>query len=526
MLEAQDNLLPKTGGGSRAGAGRVMGLTSGGKFMLRSAGGRSESGQAADTTDVLGLDEVDDWPSIRVIKLIERRLSKSRDPLFLAVSTLKRDELQGEHESIILRLHQQGTAGRVAWPCLHCGSVHVWEWEHVDRDKQCLVCPSCGETVTESNRIDALPYAIRKDKNETHKISIAWTTLDSPFSLLVDGQKLPVVKALCIEYTAAEEAAAKGDHGLMRQFWRDRFCRQYRADLEQDEGFTAVPTRGRLAALSKASSIIIDVNHKMENGDSWHWIHVPAWVEFASLGVDVQEGGDRAPPRLYWVLYGRGATRGCIVGWGTTVLCEAGRQATKAELHQGLDRLAQTIVDGCNVPITWRGVDTGNQTDELLAWLRPKRDWHAVKGCGPLSPQYGDRAGWVYIRDQAEKFYRLRLIENRSVLRVVHGEILQGCSDGGLWLPQDLDRNKAIVRHICASVEYQPDKWSTKPQDRKYHPEWQRRNDYADALVYARAGAYEWETRPITVAEPKQEKPPTTFVDVSYIDNNSNWITG
>jgi len=127
-----------------------------------------------------------------------------------------------------------------------------------------------------------------------------------------------------------------------------------------------------------------------------------------------------------------------------------------------------------------------------------------------------------------EKSYRLRLIENRSVLAVVHGEVLSGDVVGGLILPPNLDVTKALVRHICASVEYAPGKWSQSAADKKHHVEWQRRNDYADALVYARTGAYEWETNkpllPQYDDEKKPEPPPPPMIDEYAMGDN--WILG
>ena len=541
MLQAQGNMLTDKGGGSRGGAARVLSLKSGGKIMLRSAGGRAESGQAADTTDVLVLDEADDWPSLRVVRLIERRLSKSRDPLFIVVSTLKKDDLEGEDESIMRRIYEQGTQTRLSFPCPHCGELHTWEHENLDVEREVAVCPHCHEDIDDSQRLAMLRHPVRSDGNtRSHKHSIQWTAFDSPFTVLIDGQRLPAIKALCAEYRQATESREKGDHGLIRQYFRDRWCRPYRDDLEEDSGFTTIPTRGRLAALSKASGLNIEVDQKLEDGDTWRWTYVPAWAEFLSVGIDVQAGGSKAPPRLYWVVYARGGGRGAVIGWGTQLCCPAGRQATEAELHAALTGVEQRIADAqLSVPIVWRGVDTGDQTDELLRWLRTRRDWHAVKGTGSMVPQRGDRAGWIYIRKQEKKLYRLRFIETSSVLRVVHGEVLAGDTVGGLALAHGLESNSALIRHICASVEYEPGKWSKSPNDKKHHPEWQRRNDYADALVYARAGAYEWETRIQSVfaessvdkssAKKQREKPQETVHLVDPMiphDMADNWILG
>jgi hypothetical protein len=71
MLERQGGTQPKSGGGSRGGAARVVNLPSGGSIILRAAGGRQESGQASVTADAMLVDEVDDWADMRVLRLIE-----------------------------------------------------------------------------------------------------------------------------------------------------------------------------------------------------------------------------------------------------------------------------------------------------------------------------------------------------------------------------------------------------------------------------------------------------------------------
>lgn len=62
-------------------------------------------------------------------------------------------------------------------------------------------------------------------------------------------------------------------------------------------------------------------------------------------------------------------------------------------------------------------------------------------------------------------------------------------------LPQGLTREDTLIRHLCATVEYEPGRWSERAKDRPHHPEWQYRHDLLDCVVYARALAYEWDQR-------------------------------
>jgi hypothetical protein len=495
MLERQGGTMPKSGGGSRGGAARVVTLPSGGSIILRAAGGRAESGQASVTADAMLVDEVDDWKDLRVLRLIERRLSRSRDPLIIYVSTVKRDALDGVERSRILRLYEQGSMTRLHYPCPHCGAYMPLDWGMIDREARRLRCCHCGEAITETQRLAMLPRAREVDRNDRRgQYSILWTALESPFPVLVEGRQYPVIEGLCLEYDAALASIAVGDHGLMRQFWRDRMCQPYRGDLDELEGQTHIPTRMRLAALSAVSTLHIDAEQRHDDGgDSYHWTMIPAWAEYITVGVDVQPGGDKSNGRMYFVAEAFGQGQAAIVGWGTMLAGPPGRQATEAEMHATLSRIDEVIGHWSPaVPVVSRACDVGNDGDMLLRWLNVRRGtWHPAKGTGPLVPRAGDRPGWVYYRQQ-DAGYRLTLIETSSVLRTLHGEILAGKGAGSVLLPHGLDAGSALVKHLCASVEYEPGKWSSSAKDRKHHYEWQARNDYADAACYARALGYAW----------------------------------
>jgi phage terminase large subunit GpA-like protein len=503
MLERQGGTQPRSGGGSRGGAARVVNLPAGGSIILRAAGGRGESGQASVTADAMLVDEVDDWADLRVLRLMERRLSRSRDPLIIYVSTCKRDALDGVEQSRIVRLYEQGSQTRHHYPCPHCGSLFPFDLAVLDHERRCIVCPHCKGEINEAQRLTMIRQFQVVDGAESHKFSIKWTALESPFPMLVDGRKVSVIEGLCSEYEAATDSAARGDHGLIRQYYRDRWCQPYRADLDETaEGATIVPTRARLAALSAVSDLPLAAEDSGQ--DTSHWCHVPAWVESITVGADIQQGGDKAAALAYWTAYGRGAGRGALLAWGTVLLSEIGSQPSEGEVHAGLDRLDSYMrgwgsIHG--IPIVARGVDVGNgnHTAWLLRWLASHRHWCAVKGTSAMKPQPQDRPGWIYPRPQPG--YILRLIETESVTRIVHGELLAKAQPPALQLPGGLPKEATIFRHICAVVEILPGYWTTRREGVHNgtpwkHPEYSQRNDYCDALVYARALSYEHETRP------------------------------
>lgn len=503
MLSAQGGTIPSSGGGSRGGASSVVTLPSGGRCILRAAGGRGESGQASATADVLMDDETDDWPSMRTLQLIERRINKSQDPLIVHVSTVKRDG-EGAQGSHILRLYASGSQTRIHYACPHCGVYQAYELEMISYEHRALTCGHCDALINERDRISSLRNWKRVDGSKSRRFSILWTALDSPFPIMVSGVRYPVLDGLAEEWLQAESQIALGDHGFARQYYRDRFCRQYKADLVTDDhGHTVIPTRNRLAALSSASGYGLAVDRTEPDGDSLHFAEIPSFVEHITVAADVQRGGENAPGRLYFKCLGRGGGRGAAVGWGSVIACPKGRQPTIDELHHALTRLDGIMRDWAPLaPVVRRGVDVGDRQDEIRKWLRSHPTWLAIKGTGPLKAMIQDHPGWIYKRQQDDG-WMLYLIETKSALSIVHGEIMAAKEVGSMALPRGLTRTSALITHICATVEMEPGKWSTSAKDRMpskagapSHPEWQTRDDYGQCAAYARALAYDWETKP------------------------------
>lgn len=493
-----------------------------GTMYLMPGGGHREGAQAAVTAAVVAVDEVDSFIDRHRVELISKR-ADSYGPRALRIytSTVKKDGTTPGDTSVILALYNESTASRLHFSCPHCNHWQALEWEQVSYEAEHepgaiatarYACAGCAVMWTEDDRqralrswrlvhrgqqIDQPTGTVVGEGPQTVAFGLLWTVLDSSLRSL--GQA-------AAEHFRADRALALGDHGPMRSFWRDQLCRGYLGDRATDEnGSTIIPTRNRLAALSSAcATYSLRVDRRDPDGDSVHFAEIPAWVEHQTLAVDVQQGGERAPGRLYWQTLGRGGGRGCITGWGSLISAPIGRHPTTEELHASLDRLRSLIIDWAPVaPIVAKGVDVGDRQDELMGWLRSHRDWVPLKGTGPLKilDQRLDLPGWIYQREQDG--WNLLLIENESVLRIVHGELLAPYGKAGcLELPKGLERTSALVMHLCSSVEYEPGKWSTKPKDRVFHPEWQTRNDYADCTVYNRALCYRWEA--------KASRPPPT----------------
>ncbi len=385
ILEAQGGTTPKKGGGSRGGAARVVTLPSGGSIILRAAGGRKESGQASVTADAMLVDEVDDWEDLRVLRLIERRLSRSRDPLIVYISTCKRDAQEGVDRSRIVRLWEAGTRSRLHYRCPMCSASYPLEWEMVDVETATMQCPACAARLTDSDRVEMLKTWKRVDGQDTHKFSIMWTALESPFPMLIDGRKLPVLRALCDEYkTAKESADTGGDHGLIRQFYRDRLCRPYLGDQQIDEDAKETPHTHRTLAVRSESTAWATVQ---ENADenrlfSRYFAEPHESIKYCSAAIDVQRN------RLYWCLIGFDDDRRTYdLGWGIE-RARAGLDGKEPQPWSGLElsetmtRCAEWIEDiaGELFRVGVCDVGDGQTCDELARWLARRRTWHAIQG--------------------------------------------------------------------------------------------------------------------------------------------------
>jgi predicted RNA-binding Zn-ribbon protein involved in translation (DUF1610 family) len=282
VLDSFGGLEPEAGGGSRGGAARVVTLPTGGRFFLRSAGGRGESGQASVTGDVLLVDEVDDWEDMNRIELIRHRITNSVDKLELYCSTVKSDGEVGSPEgSKILALVESGTDSHLEFPCPACGGFNRYRWAMVDQERHVIRCP-CGHQITERERLESLPkYRVKHKNPSSDFLTLRWTVLDSPRHSIYDMVTL---------YHAAARFASRGDHGLLRAFFRDRLAEQYTADKLDDDA-PAVLTRHHLVSRSSTSRFDVTVTDSIDDGHSRHLCSNLAGFDYVTVGADVQRGG-------------------------------------------------------------------------------------------------------------------------------------------------------------------------------------------------------------------------------------------
>lgn len=287
------------------------------------------------------------------------------------------------------------------------------------------------------------------------------------------------------------------------------------ADIDDSERPVELTRRG-LVARAAQSGIRVDHDEKTRDGDSMHLVTPPdEQIVYAVIGVDVQRGGERAPGRLYWVMEGTaGSGTRYLLAWGTIKISEIGTHPTAAEIRAGLEQLdamaATQPFDDCsawegfNPPIVFIAVDVGDQQDKLVPWIRTKRKWLAVKGEASAKVRQAstpnDVVGFMYPRPQKNGAWTLYLVPSALVRADVHSSLtVKPLDPSSLNLPDGISTGDAIVRHLVGTIEILDPKrgmrWSQKPDDRQFHPEWQRRIDYLAALVYARAAGKYWEHR-------------------------------
>ena len=482
--------LPQKGPGSKGGRPAALtmrdprnGLIAGRTYFMALGGGGKETSVSSVTTATALVDEGDDAESAGQLELAFKRTSSyGAAGRTIVVSTVNNRTDRKSHP--ILDLADTGTKSRIHHCCPHCGDFAPITRERIV-DRAC-VCQKCAAVWTKEDAAKALNNA-----KLVHAV-----TDTKVFSLICVGPDFHMGGGL-EEIIAQGEAAQKaiderGDHSLMVTYRNKVWCEHYDSTPKDEDGQTIIPTRNRLAALSHSSEIILSVDRREEDGDSVHLAELPTWIEHQAVAVDVQQGGDRAPGRLYFLLIGRGKGRGAITGYGSIVSAPKGRHPSTEELHSSLDKLDGLLADWApGPPIVRRGIDVGDRMDELVKWIRIHPKWWALKGGANLrQANVGDHPGWIARREQ-DAGWMLHLVETSCATSAVHGELL----GKSLLLPRGLERESALIRHLCGTVEYRPGKWSTKAQDRVHHPEWQNRHDYLDAAAYCRALIYDWEHR-------------------------------
>lgn len=488
VLEAYGGQQPASGGGSKGGAARIITLPNGGRFVLRSGGGRGEAGQASISADAMEIDEYDDWPNFRVTLNMRKRIKESADPLLLEMSTIKHDE-----GSLIVRAWELGTKSHLEFPCCSCGAFQAMLWEQVELTSCTYQCVHCPHKWSEIERRAALRLWKRVDESpEATAFSLRWSCLDSPLTTMREE----VYGTVSLPgYLSAVRAQEAGDHSEMRSFFRDRLARVYLGDTQAEEGDAGPMSKELLARRSAAygwAHPVIDIHP--EKLWSRYVTETPSDAEAAVIAVDVQSD------RIYWscTAFSFAGTT-WDVGWGQERcrMRQVGNQWEPepwgpGDLSQTLTRLDEFLPEITGLPIRHRIMDTRYEGRELSSWLAQHRLWRALIGVQALTkvdPEQLVKRRRIllpnllaYDNKWVDRIGRFEIVTERAMERV-HNAFRKSPSEAGAaLLPSGLATNDHYVRHLCSWIQ------ETNFKTNKY--EWvrkQKRNDHLDTRAYAQA---------------------------------------
>lgn len=528
--------LPASGPGARGGRGHTLQL-------IDPESGENEGlivfmagGAIGSTVGTVLIDEIDqfrtsksqggtpDWAAIE--DLFNRCNAFGTSALRIACGTIESDD-----QSIILPLvFEQGTGTTCHPRCPHCRCWVKLDFDGLsidfaDEDTAAssarLACPRCATLWTEDDRQLALkdcrfPHqgqvvttdgTIAGNAPRTQALGLWWSALESPHTTLGD---------LAREWYRAKIALeTRNDHELLRKFWRYRRCQVYTADVS-DDGTPVHITCGYLAARSKASPFSLQAGKEVhdEDGDSIHTAEKPEGVEFLTVTEDVQQGGQRAPGRNYFLIQGWASDRrSWDLSFGHLIACAAGRSPSEAELHACLERVhihANEVAKAYGVPLLKRGVDVGDRLPEIRRWLVRHPEWLAVRGVEANRKALpGDIQGVIYRRQQDGGWFLYEIDVHDMRQRAQNGFLVPPGKAGAAHLPEGLSSTAAIIQHYCATALINDKKsglrWSDRKEDRKHHPDWQKRHDFLDCRTYGCALA-EYQIRDLTRKPPPKRK--------------------
>lgn len=461
ILKAYGGIEPTSGGGSQGGAARVVTLPTGGRFMLRAAGGRGESQQASVTGDCIQIDEVDDWPDIHRIELVSRRIEESPDPLTIKICTVK-----NQTNSNILASYETGTRSRLYYACPDCGEYQTIEWENVKYEtdgyrvipgSERLICKNCGTLINEQGRRVMLAnwklvhFGQKIDENgevigdcpHSKHFSIIWTRVESPRKSLLTTCEAYMEARLYLE--------TRGEHGPMKSFFQDYLCRQYTGDIEELE-LGGMMTPQQLVIKSSKSewgpsqyrSDAEDMGGEKCGFYARHVAPEPTGARWTKGVMDVQHN------RVYWVLVAfneEGTTWDMC--WGYDFARFDRKAGNENEMHQLFDRVSLMLQNmSGTLEFTGGCIDCGDQTDMVRSWVaRHSHQWRACRGTvQKMQAGPNDVDGILYDRDGV--FY----VNVENVREMFQAAIRRpDSSPGAVVFPNGLGISEAsYFRHLCS----------------------------------------------------------------------------
>lgn len=446
--------LPLVNPVTKARAGSII-------FLAGGQGAKREAGQAGVSAGIILNDEADEYESAHRLALVDARAAAfGRASLKIKTSTVKKDV-----SSVILALFNEATASRLWFSCPHCRHFQPLEWEQVRYDaaddltaddSARFYCRQCAVGWTDADRHKALEtYQVVHrgqgvDESGTITGPIPRTKAFGILTSKLDFHLGAGLGELAVEHRRAKARLEdSGDHGLMRSFYRDRLAREYTAEIEEMEAGTELTSQYLLQRSIRCEwGPVRHVTDRTESDQptySRHLADPPSGAIGVVTGVDVQHD------RLYWVnvAYGQDGST-WDQAWGYEYARADHKPYSKGELFALLDRLDIVVREYAGAfPYVAGALDTGDQTDDLLAWLKGKPQWKATKGAsGHLKDEPGDIPGIVHKRDG------LYIIATDAVRELIHSAYRRPNGEpGAAHIPSGLQNNAtdmAYLRHLVA----------------------------------------------------------------------------
>jgi hypothetical protein len=480
--------LPLVNPVTKARAGSII-------FLAGGSGAKREAGQAGVSAGIVLNDEADEYENAHRLALVDARAAAfGRNSLKIKTSTVKKDS-----NSVILSLFREATGSRLWFACPHCHRFQPLEWEQVRYDgtddlsaekSARFHCIHCAVGWSEQDRHKALEsYRVvhrgqEVDESGTVTGPIPRTKAFGLLTPKLDFHLGAEMGELAVEHRRAKARLEEtGDHGLMRSFYRDRLAREYTAEIEEMEAGSEIThqylyqrsIRCEWGPARHVTDRAIDAQPTY----SRHLADPHPSALGAVAGVDVQRD------RLYWVLvaYGPDGTT-WDQAWGYEYARPDHAHYNRAELFGLLDHLDHVLHEYAGtLPLITSGIDVGDQTDDLLAWLKGKPQWKATKGAsGTLKDEPGDIPGIVHRRDG---LYHVAIDAVRELIHSAYRR--PNGQPGAAHIPNGLQNSGsdlAYLKHLCA------ERMTLDPKTKKFklvHPggrwDWQDARRIAEVMV-------------------------------------------
>ncbi len=464
ILQSHGGVASKNGAGMSGGAPRVIQFLTGGQFILRSSGGRMQSGQASVTGDALMLDELDDFEDLHRAQLLCKRVEEAPDPLIMNVCTVKRQ--QG---SLILQKWESGTKSRSVYPCPECHTYQTIEWEQVKwkttgKDGQFLLpgsgaieCSHCKELLFETDRMEMLAKGVllhdgqtidcygvvSGEPNNRKHFSYLWNRLESPRKTLESTIEAYMEAKMFLEQY--------GNHGHMKSFYQDYITRPYTGDLDELDSAGLINhnhliTKSSFSEWGPSLSLTdtVTVDRTSTGLYSRHIAVPPEDAKYTIVTIDVQHN------RIYWVAtaFNDQGTQ-YDFAWGFEFARVDRGPSSEYELFMMLDKFLVFITTILHhTQFVLGGIDCGDQTDSIRTWVASHPMWRAVRGTATKmkADNHQDIDGISYIRDG------VIYIHAENVRNMVHSALRRpNNAPGTIQFPNGIGQNQSgYFRHLVS----------------------------------------------------------------------------